>query len=131
MYPVIQNTLKNSLGVRIRQEIRTTDAYVLTAPDGVTKGLRIYNPLIIRTSAAEGVIAASGAPIYGLVKQLEEILKIPIVDKTNFQDNYVWAVTFDGDKPTSIVDSVRKQLGLNLKLEKRDIEMLVVESKDR
>lgn len=131
LYPVIQNTLKNALGVRIRQEIRTTDAYVLTAPDGVTKGLRIYNSLIIRTSAAEGVIAASGAPIYGLVKQLEEVLKVPVVDKTNFRDNYVWVVTFDGDKPTSVVDSVRKQLGLNLKLEKRDIEMLVVESKER
>lgn len=130
-YTAIENTLKNHLGVKIKREIRNTDVYVLTAPKGVTKGLRIHNPLLIRTSKAKGVIAASGAPAYGLVKQLEEILEVPVVDKTDFQDNYAWAVTFDGDKPTSLVDAVTEQLGLNLKLEKRDIEMLVVESKER
>jgi len=128
-YTAIQNTLKNHLGIKIKREIRNTDVYVLTAPDGVTKGLRIHNPLLIRTSKARGVIAASGAPVNGLTKQLEEILEVPIVNKTNFTDSYAWAVTFDGDNPTSLVDAVKEQLGLNLELEKKDIEMLIVKSK--
>lgn len=125
-YTVIQNSLKRTLGVEIKTEIRSTDAYILTAPEGVTKGLRIHESLIIRTSMAKGVIAASGAPVNGLTKQLEELLEVPVVDRTNFNDNYAWAVTFDGDNPASVVKSVREQLGLNLTLVKIDMEMLVV-----
>lgn len=128
-YTNIQNTLKHSLAVTIKQEIRNTDVYILTSPNGVINGLRVHKSPIVRTSKAKGVIAASAAPIIGLVKQLEEILGIPVVDGTGFKDNYDWALTFDDDNPASVVNSVKEQLGLNMKLEKKDIEMLVVKAK--
>lgn len=128
-YNDIQNALKHSLRITVKEEIRNTEVYVLTAPKGVTQGLRVHNYPIIRTSSTKGVIAASGAPINGLVKQLEEILGIPVVDGTGFKDNYDWVLTFDHDNPTSVANSVKEQLGLNMVLEQKDIEMLVVKAK--
>lgn len=78
-------------------------------------------------SSAEGVLAASGSPLKNLVDGIAGLLGRPVVDETNLKGKYDWDVLFDAKNPESIVDAVKKDLGLELTRAKRQIEVLVVE----
>lgn len=75
----------------------------------------------------EGVLAASAAPLEALVEGIEGVLKQPVIDETKLKGKYDWDVLFDQKNPASIIDGMRKDLGLELTRAKRQIEMLVVE----
>lgn len=125
-YKVMQVAIKAALGLKIEKEKRNKVVYVLSAPNGVIKGLSVHNSKVEHTSHSDDVIAASGTLIKGLIEQLESLLGVPVIDKTNLHQRYSWTVTFDGNNKKSLIPAIHKQLGLQLTKKRKNVKMLIV-----
>ena len=122
---VLAQAIEASFKLRIHREMRELEVFVLTAPP--KNELRQSSSESAHWSSAEGVLAASGAPLKNLVDGIAGLLGRPVVDETDLKGKYDWDILFDAKNPESIVDAIRKDVGLELKRAKRQIEALVVE----
>jgi uncharacterized protein (TIGR03435 family) len=119
--------IESSLKVKVRRETREMDAFVLSAPKQSEMKLRPNASEMGHWSDDEGVMAASAAPFRALLDGIEGVLKQPVFDETNLNGKYDWDIVFDGKNPESIIEAIHKDLGLELKRARRQIEVLVVE----
>jgi uncharacterized protein (TIGR03435 family) len=128
--PIIAKAIEDSFKLKVHKETRDTDVFILTVPDQNRLKLRVDSGTNEHWSSDEGVLAASAAPLKRLVDGLTGLLGQPVVDETNLKDKYNWDVLFDAKNHDSIIESLRRDLGLELKRAKRAIEVYVVEPAD-
>lgn len=127
----VVHSLETMLGIKVQRVTREVEVYVLTAPGPLTGALK---PSLApassgsRIGSARGVLTAMKAEIKFLANGIEEVLKLPVIDETNLQGKYDWDTLYDAENPNSIIEAVRKELGLELKRSRRAIEILVVEA---
>lgn len=124
---ILVKAIEASFRLKVRREIREMEVFVLTAPEQTTVNLKPNPSEVSRSSVDAGVIAASAVPMGVLAEKIEGVFKQPVIDETKLQGNYDWNLVFDERKPSSIIDEVRKELGLQLKRTTRQIEVFVVE----
>jgi uncharacterized protein (TIGR03435 family) len=124
---LILNALENALGIKVKRITREMDAYVLTAPKGLTGSLQPTKATTFHASSDKGVIAASAADLRDLEVAIEMAIKIPAVDETGLQGKFDWNLLYDGDNPKSILEAIRKEFGLETTLARRPIEFFIVE----
>ncbi len=88
---------------------------MLTAPGSLTGNLKLSTAPRMHASSDDGVSAAVKAGIKFLAAHIEDALKMPVINETNLQGEYDWDVIYDGKNPTSIIEALRKDCGLELK----------------
>lgn len=127
--PIAEQMIEAALGLELRQVMRELDTYVLTAPNGLIGSLRRTTTTSFHLTSGDGVIAAQAADLNRLTSAIERILNVPVVDETNLEGKSDWDLVFDGKNPTSVLDVIKRDFGMNLTLAKRQIEVVVVEAK--
>ncbi len=128
--PLLQDGLAATLGLTARRERREMEALVLTAPSERPKGLR--QPASSSGSSSRwgrGKLSAVNRPLSALVTMLEDALERPVVDETRLTGNFDFEASWDPDQSDGVLRAIREQLGLEVKTDKRSIEVLVVEAR--
>jgi len=120
-------SLENAFNIQVKRTTRPKQVYIMSAPRGVTKGLKKKNSRTSHTSFDDGVFAASAAPISSLLQQASYVTGKIILDETQLDEKYSWTVTYDTTNKMSVLDSLESNLGLKVKKETRKIEVIQVE----
>jgi uncharacterized protein (TIGR03435 family) len=128
-FSLIVSALENALGIRIMRVMRETDVFILTAPKELTGSLQPAKTKGGGSSNGNGAITGHGLDLGRLADSIERELKMPVIDETGLQGKYDWDLVYDGKNPTSIIEAVRKQFGLELTPGKRPVEIVIVEKK--
>jgi uncharacterized protein (TIGR03435 family) len=124
--PLVVSAIETSLKLKVGWEERDVESFVLSATADTAARLKPNPAASGTTSDDTGVIAAKGVPLVALVQSLEGVLKRPVIDDTNLEQEYDWTLLFDAKNPETVIDEVRKELGLELKRATRRIRFLVV-----
>lgn len=120
-------SLENAFDIEVNETTRQEEVYVMTAPNGVTKGLKKKDSRTSHTSFDAGVFAASAAPISNLQNQASYVTGEIILDETQLDEKYSWTVNYDTTNKMSVLDSLESNLGLKVENETREIEVIQVE----
>jgi uncharacterized protein (TIGR03435 family) len=135
--PLRKAAIEAAFGLSAIQEKHDLDAYVLTVKNKDAKGLR---PTATANSSGwredAGKISAVNANLGSLVSRLEPMLKQPVVDETGMQGKYDYELKWDqpdvnNPNTDALIEAVRDQLGLELTLAKRPIDVTVVSQKQQ
>jgi uncharacterized protein (TIGR03435 family) len=127
-----RQAIETTFGLISEQELRELDTYVLICKDGPGKGLKKSGTATFGSSlGAAGKIECVNSPITGLVSRLESALKQPVIDETGLTGKYDFKVTWKQPdeniaNTAGLIAAVHEQLGLDLKLEKRTVSVVVV-----
>lgn len=78
-------------------------------------------------SGRSGSFQSEGASLNDLAEYLEDfdILGMPVVNETNLEGSFLFDLNFEPEDPKSLEEALRK-LGLEIKKESRDIDVLVL-----
>ena len=120
--PYVFDVLSQTLGITVRDEVRTIPVLRLRQSEG---GMRLPpSSGDARTSGAEGVISASGATLAQIARSLETCLETPVVDETGAEGTYSLHLLLDptvvdcdraSDAQTEAVrQALREEAGLDL-----------------
>lgn len=125
--PLLQSALQAAFGISTRREMREADVYALRKIPGTEPKIPRAAGGGGRASYIGGVIVAVNLEIQGLVDTLQNMLGTPVVNETALQGIYDWDIQYDEGNPSSLIQAVRDQLGLELIKTKLPVEFLVVE----
>ena len=128
VYPVFQQALEVTFGLKVRREMREADVFVLSLGSDKRSSL---NPSQASGSSERndrGFVRAKKQPIKKLVDLLEGMfLRAPVVDETGLTAEYDWDLPYNRASNNVLLDAIRTQLGLEVVTAKRRIEFLVIE----
>lgn len=127
---LLVSALAISLNLKVKHETREVEVFVLTTPKELNGSLQPTTSKTYHSGVAKGVLAAVSADIKLLIRDLQNLLEAPIVNKTNLAGKYDWDLVFE-DANTSLIDAVHNQLGLVLTRTKRPVEVVVIETEDK
>ncbi len=123
---VLINSLKNALFLDIDKSRRNFQAFILTSPNKAVNGLREEKLNVSHASSSKGVFAASSSSIRTLINQVYETTDKIVIDETNLNQRYSWALTYDTLNVLSVFDSLESNLGLKVEKKKRKLDALIV-----
>jgi uncharacterized protein (TIGR03435 family) len=78
----------------------------------------------------KGEFESIGAPVRSLTIVAQRVLGGEVLDETGLTERYDFDVQWNPNEPASLLAAIRAQLGLELALEHRKMEHLVVDSID-
>lgn len=131
LYPLFQQALSTTFGISVRREMRETDAFVLTVPQGKAPKLQPSQSKEGLIIVMRGQIRSNKQPIKTLAEQLEQVLGRPVIDKTGLTSEYDWELPYSRVDKNILPAAVREKLGLELTETKQPIEMLIVGNEPR
>jgi len=134
----LQGLLRERLGLTARIERREEEVYVMSARPGEYDNLRPCEGLQggSRVSNRDGEITFRNTTVDGFVRGLEQMLPHAILNESGLQGRYDMRLVFDppadgGEPHPPTAEEMKKalsdQLGLELRLAKRTLEVLLVE----
>jgi uncharacterized protein (TIGR03435 family) len=128
---LLGEALRATFGLAFAKEKREMDVYLLTAKDPKLE------PTVSTggssSSSGPGRIGAVNSSLTGLAWSLENLLSKPVFDETGLTNRYdfqlKWKQPEGQRKPSfdTLVQALRDQLGLELTLAKRPVEVTVVD----
>jgi uncharacterized protein (TIGR03435 family) len=127
--PMLQQALSAAFGLKVRRETREMDALILYLPKTGTHRLRASaNKSDMPMMSDAGLVASLSTSIPWFTSVLEDTLGQIVLDETHLEGLYDISLYWDTKDPKSIKEAVSTQLGLELREEKRPIEVLVYET---
>jgi uncharacterized protein (TIGR03435 family) len=127
--PMLQQALTAAFGLKVRRETREMDGLILSLPKTGTHRLRVSaNKTDIPILAHSGLVASLSTTTPLFTSVLENTLGQIVLDETHLEGLYDISLYWDAKDSKSIREAVSTQLGLELKEEKRPIEVLVYET---
>lgn len=131
----LQQVIREKLGIVAQRNKRLEDIYVLTARSGEFAGLRPSARPRGGTSVnnAGGQITLNNATIDSLVRSMERLMRYPIANETGLNGRFDIFFTYDDSAEQEsdvekIKEALTEQLGLELKPDKREMEILLVQT---
>ena len=131
----LQQAIREKLGLIAHRESREEDVYVLTARPGEFTGLQ---PSVRRAGGsssrnADGQLTFNNCTLDSLARNIELLLPRPIVNETGLRDRFDIFLTYgqpgeNRPDPEVLKKALAEQLGLELKPDKRDMEILLVQN---
>jgi uncharacterized protein (TIGR03435 family) len=128
---LMREALRNTFGLVSRKEKREMDVYALTAKNSKLE------PTVSNggssSSSGPGRISAVNSSLSNLAWSLENLLGKPVFDETGLTNRYDFQLKWKQDTeqrkpdPDTLMQALREQLGLDLTLEKRPVEVTIVE----
>lgn len=127
---VFQDALTVAFDFAVRHERRELDVYVLGVPDGAPPKLHEAAGGTYSMNSRRGkltMLTMVNAELDALAPFLEGELDKPVIDDTNISGQFDFDLKYETDNAEALIGSVREQLGLELRLARREVEVLVVE----
>jgi uncharacterized protein (TIGR03435 family) len=126
---LLQRSLEAALGLRTRTEVRDSDVLVLITPREKKPVLRPAEKAMPILSDV-GQIVSRGTSLEYFCRVLEDRLGKIVLDATGIQGWYDISVFWNRDDPDSAIPAIQEQLGLEIKTERRPIELLIFETEN-
>lgn len=124
---LLQQSLKAAFGLKVRRETREMDVLVLVSPRD-KKSLLCPVEKEMSIMSDEGQVTSQGTNLAYFCRALEGSLEKIVINETNLKGLYDIALYWDPNNLNTIFSSIREQLGLELKIEKKSIEVMVFET---
>lgn len=131
---LMQEAVKMAFGLAVRRETNQVNAFVLNVVQTNAPGLTPSPTRNVSFNSRLGSIAGVGISSRKIASVLETLLNTPVVDETRLTNDFGYDISLKWEQkwpqkpdPDILKKAVREQLGLELVLEQRPIEMLVVE----
>jgi uncharacterized protein (TIGR03435 family) len=122
--PLLQQAMAAAFGLRTWREKRDTDVLILRIPSGQQVLLRASGKTNSDWRTDDGQITGSALTIENFRMSLEDGLQKVVFDETGLAGAYGISFYWNPREETSVFQEIRKQLGLELKKERRPIEVL-------
>jgi len=124
LHPLLQQAMAAAFGLRTWREKREMDVLVLCVRAGHEALLRPSKETSGNWMTDEGQISGSALTIENFCTSLEDGLQTIVLDETGLKATYDLAFYWNPKEETSVFQEIRKQLGLELRKERRPIEAL-------
>jgi len=134
---LMRQALEFSFGLRTSRESRAMDVLVVSCPEGAQKKWQDLPELSLCVSLRDGQLRLLPeeknhkqvliADFSDMIELLETTLSRPVIDATGLEGRYDLPLSWNPEKPESILASLREQLGLRITSEHREIEFLIAE----
>jgi len=131
----LQKAIREKFGMTAQREVRLEDVYVLTARSGEFSGRQ---PSTQREGSSSGTtsdrqIRSNNATIDWLASTIERMIQRPVFNETALRDRFDIFFSYDGPgnekpDPELLKQALTEQLGLELKPDRRDVEILLVQN---
>ena len=128
---LIRQVLTETFRVEAKREPRPTEVYVLEQTPGRMPKLESSEFSSLVLSGIRGQMKFTGGTMRDLGRLLNRELQRPVLDDTNLEGRYDFEVCWDIQNPTSVLDFVRDQLGLEPRPQVREMDHLFVQSIER
>ena len=125
LYPMFQEMVESTFGIRANRETREMDVSVLRVRASSSK-LRPSRAEAAQQWFVDGKIHAQRQPVANLADVLENLLDRPVVDETGLDGEYDWEFSYSKADGAMVTNAVRDELGLEIVPGRRLIEVLVV-----
>jgi len=125
---LLRRCLDGTFQVKAHKESRSTDVYELRRRPGVEPLLRPVSSRSGRRWGNPTDIKALALPVSSIAGIVSDALGKVVFDETGLQGRFDFELKWDSTNPTSIIDAVRTQLGLDLVPTQHPLVFLVVDS---
>jgi uncharacterized protein (TIGR03435 family) len=127
---LLKQALEPAFRLKLHEETKETRVYVLRKLDGQEPKLR---PASTQGKSShwipgKGEAEAMGASVGVITNVVQFVLREEVLDETGLTDRYDFDLKWDANQPTSLINAIREQLGLELVAGRRNLEHLVVDS---
>jgi len=128
---IIESAIQKYFAVTVAREKRATEVYVMTAPNGPSPSLRAL-PSASSSSISSGVtitttsMAVENATMQDISQMLEQHLQRILVDETHLEGRYEFGLQGIPRGDDAFLNTLRANLGLDLRRAYRDVDMVVV-----
>jgi|SRR5580658_4420675 uncharacterized protein (TIGR03435 family) len=129
-WPLVKQALDATFRLKFHQEMKETRVYILRKVVGQEPKLRLATTegeSSQETRKGE-LLEAVGVSIGRLARIAHFVLDGEVIDETGLTGRYDFDLKWDSNQPTSIVAAIREQLGLELVVQQRKLDHLVVDS---
>ena len=126
--PLVQNALVAAADLDVRRVRRKTEVVVVT---GFPGRMRIANHDTPIGAARSGHLDGHAWGAEMLRQQIENLMNRPVILEQAGSQALDYDVSWDAGKPGAFEAAIRDQLGLQLRTEQREIEVLVVEPRGK
>lgn len=131
LLPFAQASLEAALGLKVRREKRTLDAYLMDAAKPGGPGLKpAADPLAGGYSMGNGKIDGESMTLAEIARRIEEAVDKPVLCASKDARSYDFKLAWDEKKPGDLERAAREQLGVTLTPARRPVEVLLVGSSD-
>jgi uncharacterized protein (TIGR03435 family) len=129
-WPLVRQVLAGAFQLKLHEETKGTPVYVLRKIAGQEPKLRVatapgktgyWNP-------SKGEVESIGGSVSSIIRVTQFVLSDEVLDETGLTGRYDFNLKWDGREPKSIVVAIREQLGLELAIEHRALNHLVVDA---
>src|SRR4030042_3839777 len=125
--PFLQQAMAAAFGLKIWREKRVMEVLILRLSAGQQVLLRPSEKTNSNWMTDDGSISGSALTIENFRMSLEDGLQTVVLDETDLKGTYDIAFYWNSKEEASVFQEIRKQLGLELKKERRPIEVLCYE----
>lgn len=130
LYPMFQQMVESTFGIRAHRETRDMNVFVLRVRPETPAKLRPSQVETAQHWFMRGKMHAEKQPLSVLADALGNFLDRAVVDETGLEGEYDWEFSYSRADETSVVKAVQDDLGLEIVPARRPIEVLVVEKAD-
>jgi len=123
---MLRSVVEQMAHPRLRQVTRPTKVYVLRSRPASAMRLTPGGEATPSINSTSGKVHATNVPISQIISNLEKQLFATVIDETGLTGGYNFDLTWDVNNPKSVLDSLRKQLGLDVRAETRPMEVYLV-----
>jgi uncharacterized protein (TIGR03435 family) len=129
----LRQAVEATFGLQAKRETRTVPVYILSS---LQSAAGKFTPTVSTGGSSgqsgPGRLQAINQPVSSLAGGLESNLRIPVFDETGLTNHYDYEVKWKEEKegeakPEVIVQAVHDQLGLQLTLAHRPVEMVIID----
>jgi len=128
-WPLLKQALEAAFRLKVHQKMKETRIYILRKLAGQEPKLRLATTEGESSPGTrKGEVEAVGVSIGRLARIAHFVLDSEVFDETGLTGRYDFDLKWDVQQPTSLVAAIRDQLGLELAIEHRKLDHLVVDS---
>jgi uncharacterized protein (TIGR03435 family) len=129
-WSLLKQVVEGVFQLKLHEEIKDTSVYVLRKLAGQEPKMRLatapgktgdWNPL-------KGEVESIGGSVSSIIRVTQFVLSDEVFDDTGLTGEYDFDLKWDGKQPKAIIAAIRDQLGLELAVEHRKLNHLVVDS---
>jgi uncharacterized protein (TIGR03435 family) len=129
-WPVVKQALETAFGLKAHTEMKGTRVYVLRKIPGQQPALKAATTKsgTAHADLRRGRLEAIGYRIGGVTRTAGNILDSEVLDETGLTGRYDFDLKWDPKESRSIISAIREQLNLQLTVENRNLQHVVVDS---
>jgi uncharacterized protein (TIGR03435 family) len=127
---LLKQALEAAFRLKLHEEMKETRVYVLRKLDGQHPKLRPASTQgkSWHWTPGKGEAEAIGASVGVIAHVAQVVLGEEVLDETGLTQRYDFDLKWDANQPTSLINAIREQLGLELVAERRNLAHLIVDS---